>query len=40
VMSWFRKAIPGGVHPDSDLLLEDSSFILLEDGVSTILLEA
>jgi hypothetical protein len=39
-MSWFRKARPDAVHPGGDLLLEDSSFILLEDGVSTILLEA
>lgn len=26
-------------HPGSDLLLESGDFILLEDGVSTILLE-
>ena len=37
-----RSSTAGGSavpHPGSDLLLEDSSFILLEDGTSTILLE-
>ena len=29
----------GNLHPGNDLLLEDGFYILLEDGVSTILLE-
>jgi len=29
----------GDPHPDSDLLMEDGAFFLLEDGSSTILLE-
>lgn len=29
----------GEPHPGNDLLLEDGFYILLEDGVSTILLE-
>ena len=28
-----------GGHPEGDLLLEDDSFLLLEDGASTFLLE-
>lgn len=36
------SAYNGGAnpHPNSDLLLEDNSFFLLEDGISTLLLEA
>lgn len=32
--------IEGDAHPGNDLLLEDGSFFLLEDGSGTILLES
>lgn len=31
---------PADPHPGNDILLEDGSYILQEDGTSTILLEA
>lgn len=39
VMCWFRKSRPDRDHAGNDLLLENGNFILLEDGVGTILLE-
>lgn len=44
VFSIMSRWVTGGgapppPHPGSDILLEDGTFLLLEDGVSTILLE-
>ena len=40
VLCWFRKGRPDRTHAQSDLLLENGNFILLEDGLGTILLES
>ena len=39
-MALFKGQATTDAHPNSDLLLEDGSFLLQEDGVSTILQES